>query len=490
MVISISSEVSPLAKEYARASTTVIDVIMKIKYTDYTDRLSGGLADLGFVGTFNYADCAARLMPAAYAMEQPYRLVMGGPAAGTVSSAHFGHLIGEENLLCADVGGTSTDISVILGGKPWANSVFELEHDLLVNAISTDIATIGAGGGSIVSVNQTGEIQVGPDSAGADPGPACYGRGGTKPTMTDTALLAGILDPDGFLGGAMPLHRELAQAAFEGLDTPVPLTQRVRYAWNMGLNNIAEGVRSVAIRRGVDTRDLSLFAFGAAGPMLLPALLDLVPLRRVVVPPHPGLFSALGLLSSDQVYSDQRSAYTFLAPQAAEAIEEIYSSMEQALLERIGFGADTVEVKRSFDGRLYGQSWETPSVPAPAGSITAESMARMIANFHDAYQQRNGNRFEAFPVQAVTFRIEVQVPSTKVEYPKLEPASGDAVARATILIRHLYGDTAAAGKYDRTDLLAGHRIAGPAVIREQTSTTFVPAGRTATVGEFGEIAIS
>ena len=490
VVTSISSEVSPLAKEYPRASTTVVDVIMKITYTGYTDRLATGLAEQGFTGTFNYADCAARLMPAEHAMEQPYRLVVGGPAAGTASSAHFGQLIGETNLICADVGGTSTDISIVIDGRPWVNSVFELEHDLLVNAISTDIVTIGAGGGSIVSVNPTGEIQVGPDSAGADPGPACYGNGGTAPTLTDTALLAGILDADGFLGGAMALYPEQAGAAFDGLDTGLPLRERVRYAWNMGLNNIAEGLRSVAIRRGVDTRDFSLVAFGAAGPMLLPSLLDLVPLRQVIVPPHPGLFSALGLLSSDQVYSEQRSAYTMLAPDAAPAVDEIYHTMESALLSRIGLATDSVEVRRTFDGRLYGQSWETPSVEVPAGPVTAETVAAMIGNFHDAYEQRNGNRFAAFPVQAVTFRIEVVVPATKVEHRKLEGTpSGAPVPTTTIVLRHLYDTDTAASRYDRGSLPAGHTIEGPAVIGEEMSTTFVPAGRRAVVGEFGEIVI-
>ena len=139
-------------------------------------------------------------------MERPYRLVVGGPAAGTVSSAHLGGYIGDENLICADVGGTSCDISVVIDGRPWVNTTFEIEHDLIVNALSTDIVTLGAGGGSIVSVSPTGEVQVGPDSAGADPGPACYGQGRMRPTMTDAALLMGILAGDRFLGGRMPLH--------------------------------------------------------------------------------------------------------------------------------------------------------------------------------------------------------------------------------------------------------------------------------------------
>src|SRR3954447_7702793 len=214
---SISSDVSPLAKEYARASTTVVDVFMKIIYSSYSQRLRSGLSDLGFDGRLNFADCAAMLVASDYAMEAPFKIVFAGPAAGTVSGAHFGGLIGDGNLLCADVGGTSCDISIVTDGKPFVQTEFELEHDLIVNALSNEISSIGAGGGSIVSVSSAGELQVGPESAGSDPGPACYGRGGTQPTMTDAALLMGILDPERFAGGAMSLDVDLARKAFEDL---------------------------------------------------------------------------------------------------------------------------------------------------------------------------------------------------------------------------------------------------------------------------------
>ena len=277
---SISSEVSPLAKEYPRASTTVIDTCMKIIYADYTRRLETGLRNLGFAGRLNFADCAATLVPAERAMEQPFRVVFSGPSAGTVASAHFGSLIGADRLLCADVGGTSCDISVVTDGHPYVNTTFELEHDLVVNALAIDITAIGAGGGSLVTIGSSGEIQVGPGSAGADPGPACYGRGGTRPTTTDTCLMIGIIDPDSFAGGSIHLDRDLARKAFQSLDTEFTLAQRVRYAYEMAVHNIAEGVFNVAIKNGVDPRDYSLVAYGAAGPMLLPAVLERGPRKR------------------------------------------------------------------------------------------------------------------------------------------------------------------------------------------------------------------
>lgn len=286
--ISVSTEVSPLAREYPRASTTVIDTFMKIIYAKYTQDLSKGLADLGFAGQLNLADCAATLVPVERAMKQPFRIVFSGPSAGTVASAHLGAMIDENNLLCADVGGTSCDISVVTEGSPTVKTSFELEHDLVVNALANDITAIGAGGGSIVSVGPTGEITVGPNSAGSDPGPACYGRGGTAPTSTDTCLLIGIIDPDSFAGGQIDLDQDASERAFRELECDLPFEKRVRYAYDVAVHNLAEGIFNVAVKNGLDPREFSLVAYGAAGPMLLPAVLDTVKCKQVVVPPYPG----------------------------------------------------------------------------------------------------------------------------------------------------------------------------------------------------------
>jgi N-methylhydantoinase A len=489
--ISISTEVSPLAKEYPRASSTTIDLLMKIIYGEYTARLEAGLHDLAFEGEFNYSDCSAMLMPSSYAMEAPYRLVVGGPAAGTVASAHLGSFIEKANLLCADVGGTSCDISVVLGGRPWVNNTFEIEWDLMVNALSTEVVTLGAGGGSIISVGHAGELQVGPDSAGADPGPACYGKGGTQPTVTDAALLIGILSGDRFLGGKMPLRQDLSLVAFEGLETSLPLADRVRYAWMIGLHNIAEGILDITIRRGIDPRDFSLMAFGAAGPMMLPALLDLLPLESVIVPPNPGGFSAQGLVSSDQVFSQNRTLYGLLDESLASSISELFRSMEEGILRRAGVDSADVQIVRSLDARLLGQGWETPFIPVPNGEIGPDEVREMVANFHREYEQRNGNRFESIPVEGVNYRVQVIVPSPKVEYSRLASRQdGSNVPQSGVTrLRHLYQDDIEARGYERSELLAGDLIEGPAIVWEENSTTFVPPGRTARVGDFGELVV-
>ncbi len=490
---SISSEVSPLAKEYARASTTVIDTFMKIIYSDYAQRLDLGLKELGFAGQLNFADCAATLVPAERAMEQPFRIVFSGPSAGTVASAHFGALIGEDKLLCADVGGTSCDISVVTGGVPFVNTTFQLEHDLVVNALANDITAIGAGGGSLVTIGATGEIQVGPGSAGADPGPACYGKGGTQPTTTDTFLMIGIINPDTFAGGKIQLDKDLARQAFENLQCDFTLEQRVRYAYDMAVHNISEGVFNVAIKDGVDPRDYSLIAYGAAGPMLLPAVLDTVRCKQVIVPPYPGLFSALGLLSADQVYTVNRSAYTVLSPDIAADIDALFGEMEAQLQERLD-GQAGVTFDRSFDGHLVGQSWDTPFVPVPEGSIDGPAVEAMIGAFHDTYFSRSGNRFDQFPVEGVTFRVRAVLDTDKVTYPELpRRTEGSLTPTGSVPLSYLgeidSSEETVAQVYDRTSLRYEDVVVGPAIVSEELSTTYVGVGQEASVGRYGELII-
>jgi len=491
VAVSISSETSPLAKEYARASTTVIDVFMRLIFGEYAHELDAGLRSAGFGGELNFADCAATLLPWREALEQPFRIVFAGPAAGTVSSIRFGAATGERDLLCCDVGGTSTDVSLVVDGKPFVDNTFELEHDLIINALSTVISSVGAGGGSVVSVSLSGDVQVGPGSAGSFPGPACYGRGGTQPTITDACLLIGILDPERFAGGEMRLDVERARQAFAALETPLPLEERVAFAYRIVAANIAEEVTDVAVRNGVDPRDFTLVAYGAAGPMLLPAALELLHVKRLVIPPHPGLFSALGLLSTDLVYYDSRSAYVMLSPDNAARIQSVFDEMERGLRARAGAAADGATVRRSFDGRLWGQSWETPFVQVPDGPIDGDTIAGLVDAFHAEYGRRYGNTFPYIPVQGVSYRVELIVDSPKVEYSPLgSGGAGDVEPERTIELRYLAPEPIAAAEYLRERLPAGAQVHGPAVIREALATTVVLAGQTATVGAHAELVIA
>jgi N-methylhydantoinase A len=487
---SLSSEVSPLAKEYARASSTVIDVLMKMIYGEYSESLTTRLGDLGFRGQLNFADCAASLIPIQHAMEAPLRIMFSGPAAGTASSAYFGQMIGIENLICCDVGGTSTDISIVSGGEPLVDTTFEIEHDLIVNTVASEIATIGAGGGSIVSVTPEGELRVGPESAGGKPGPACYGRGGTAPTTTDACLLAGILSGDEPLGGTLRIDPELSRRAFEELDAPLSFAERVSHSYALAVNNIREGITETAIQHGLDPRDFVLVAYGSAGPMLLPSILDEIGARAVLVPPHPGLFSALGLLSTDLVYSESRSAYLLLDEAAAPRIDSVFAEMERKLREVVPDEQADLEIHRSFDARFTGQSWDTPFVPVPSGEIGPDQVEEMTATFHDHYARRWGSPVTGIPVEGVTYRVQLVVAADKVGYPIVEPSSGPAEPVGRREISYLNDEPIEAAEYRREQLGAGQQIVGPAVILESAATTQVTVGQVATIGKYGEILIT
>ena len=308
--------------------------------------------------------------------------------------------------------------------------------------------------------------------------------------MTDAAAMIGILDPDNFLGGDFHLRADLAEEVFNKLDTPIPLSQRIDYAWRIGINNIAEGLLNICVRHGLDIREFSLMSFGAAGGMLLPSLVDVLPLKNVIVPPHPGLFSALGMLSTDQVYSDHKTSYQVLDEQSIDSIDKIFNAMEKGLRARLCEGAKNATVYRTFDGRLVGQSFETPFVPVPQGRIDADALAKMVADFHDIYAERNGTAFPHIPVQGVTYRVEMHVPTEKVVHPEL-PGSNDApTPKSTVTLNHLENEPGRCDVYDRDALRAGQRFNGPAIVQERLSTTFAPTGTDVVVGKYGELTIT
>jgi N-methylhydantoinase A len=490
VLVTASHQVAREFREFERASTTLLSAYVQPVIDGYLHRFESKLAESGFKGRFTVMQSNGGRLPAEAMRESAITALYSGPAAGVVGATRQAARSDFDDLITFDMGGTSTDVCLVQDGRPSLASESEIDG-LPIRTPVLDIVSVGAGGGSIAWVDDGGMLRVGPQSAGADPGPACYGKGGTQPATTDTALLMGIIDPGGFAGGRMHLDENLARQAFENLVSTLSFDQRVNYAFKVGVNNIAEGLFNVAVKHGIDPRDFTLLAFGAAGPMLLPAALDVVHAKEVVVPPHPGLFSALGLVSSDQVYGDSRSAYTILEPGAAESIKKVYGQMEDRLRERFGDRADDVNFVRTFDALLVGQSWETPFVGIPDGEITAEVVDQMIANFHDVYEQRTGNRFEALPVQGVTYRVEAVIPADKVEYPVLPTReSGGPEPTKQIQIRYLAAEPLDANEYQRLDLRAGDEIAGPAVIREPLSTTFVPPDHRAVVGTYGELHIS
>lgn len=490
VAISVSHRVGPKAKEYARASTTVVDVLMKLIYGDYAGKLHEGLGALGFAGQLNFADSTASLQPWRQALDNPHRILFAGPAAGAASMARLGQAIGDDRLIGCDVGGTSTDVSIIVGGQPFTNDSFEIEFDLVVNALATEVSSVGAGGGSIVAVTQSGDIAVGPKSAGAIPGPACYQRGGTLPTVTDACLLMGILDPAGFADGQLELNCAASERAFDSLDTPLSQGERVAFAWRVALNNIAEEVVNAAIRHGADPRDFSLVAFGSAGPMLLAGALDLTQVRRIIVPPHPGLFSAIGLVSTDLVFVASKSAYLMLGPDQAPRIDALLAELEAEVRGQGDAATPGATIRRTVDARILGQSWETPFIDIPDGTVDAAALATLAERFHAEYARRNGQSFAGMPVQGVTWRVQLVVPAHKHEWSAAPDTAAAAPAPiGTRALHHLAAEPVAASIYARADLAPGARVAGPAIVQEPLSTILVLPGQAATAGRFGELVI-
>ena len=287
----------------------------------------------------------------------------------------------------------------------------------------------------------------------------------------------------------MPLNSSLSTKAFEELDTPLSFSQRIKYAYDIGLNNISEGIFNIAIKHGIDPRDYSLVAYGAAGPLMLPAIADLIRVRKVIVPPHPGLFSALGLLSADQAYTLSRSSYKLLGSDSAESIASLYQEMETQLLDRLG-SEHEFELIRSFDGQLLGQTWDTPFVEVARGDIDSAAIEKMIEGFHEAYERHHGNKFEEIPVQGVTYRVRAVVPTQKVSYPELPGREGQKLkSMGTTIIKYIADEAQIAQVYDRINLRMGDVIQGPAIIREPLSTTHITQNQAGKVGKFGEINI-
>jgi N-methylhydantoinase A len=265
----------------------------------------------------------------------------------------------------------------------------------------------------------------------------------------------------------------------------------------MAVHNIAEGVFNVAIKNGIDPRDYTLVAYGAAGPMLLPAAMDAVHCKQVIVPPNPGLFSALGLLSANQAFTANSSVYAVLSPEVAPRIDALFNDLEAQLRAGVEPGT-AVTFERSFDAHLVGQSWETPFVPVPEGLIDADAIVAMIASFHETYEQRSGNRFDMVPVEGVTYRVRAVLDTEKVQYPEVPKRGADdpLTPAGTAILRYLGGSDAEdegehqAVVYERASLRAGDELAGPAIINEGLSTTHVGAGQQLSVGRYGELVIT
>jgi len=505
--ISLSSTVLPEIREYERTLTTALNAGLVPVVDGYVGAIADGANERGVTAPLRLMGSDGGLVTAASARERPVETLLSGPAAGVRGAAHVAANAGgvgarerpadEEpsgytDLLTMDVGGTSCDVSLVRDGEPLVSTETTV-GDYPVSVPSVDVHTVGAGGGSIARVDDGGALQVGPASAGADPGPVCYGRGGTEPTVTDAHLLLGRLDPDAFLADALDADADAVRAAFEPLADE--LGQSVR--------EVAEGVlavadaeteralRVVSVERGHDPREFALVAYGGAGPLHATSVAERLDVPRVIVPRAAGVLSALGLLVSDVTYDEAASMVRPFAAVDHATLQERFAGFAETARDRLReAGHDEIGVERSLDLRYAGQSFELRvPVPDPA-ETTPESFRETVAErFHERHRRRYGHADPGEPLELVTVRLRAR---GAVEPPSLAVDDHDGSVEAarrgerSVVFDGRERDTAV---YDRARLPVGGELVGPAVVEGGESTLVVHPGQTARVDDRANIVV-
>ena len=503
--ISLSSRVAPEIKEYERASTTLCNAYVQARVDSYLDRLEQELEGAGFRGAFFLMQSSGGLIETGPAREFPVRILESGPAGGALAAGNFGRASGTDRLLSFDMGGTTAKLAVIDGGQPLiapgleAARVYRFSRGsgLPVRVPVIEMIEIGAGGGSIAHVDRLGLIRVGPQSAGAYPGPACYAQGGDLPTVTDADLLLGYLDPSYFLGGRMPLSTDKAKRAVsEHVARPLGIDV-FHAAW--GIHRIVnESMANAAhvhlIERGKDPGAYSLFAFGGAGPVHAYGVASLLGAPSVTVPPGAGVTSAVGFLTAPLSFDYVQGWYGRLADLEWPRVNAFIEDMEQrgrAMLAAAGLRHTAIDVLRSCDLRYEGQGSEV-GVPVPGGALNADSVEEIRESFEQRYTDLYGRTVPGTGLEVVNWRVSVRGPR-----PTLRIASGDTAAgspeQAQKGTRPAYfgdaGGFVETPVFDRYRLGPGSLIAGPAIIEERESTIVVGPGSRAGIDELLSVVV-
>jgi N-methylhydantoinase A len=496
VAVTLSHQLSREYREYERTSTAVLDAYVKPIVRRYLQMLEQELSAGGFNGRFLMTRSGGGAMTASSAREQPVSLILSGPAGGVIGAAAFADLIGEPNLITIDMGGTSLDASLVVDGKPVLHQGAEFEQ-LPINTPSLFIHTIGAGGGSIAWLDGAGALQVGPQSAGADPGPASYGRGGTVPTFTDAALAIGYLGSGTPLGGRLTLDDELASAALQPLASQVGLSALAlaRGIVRISTIKIMGAVRSITVEVGRDPKDFALLSFGGGGGLVAVDVAHELGIPTVIVPPGQGAFSAFGMLFADVQHDYSRTAVSPLSELSAERIEQTYAPMVAEAHEALaaeGFDLGARVLLRNVDVRYAGQE-HSVTVPIPeVGVGDGASVLEIVEReFSELHERQYGHTMQD-PIEMTTMRLRatgvVDKPSLR-QFPSRQEGKPEPDGVRPV---YLSEDQPKVGYalYTREALMAGDEIAGPAVVSEHTATTVIHAGDALKVGEHGELIIT
>jgi N-methylhydantoinase A len=495
--VSLSHEVVGELREYERASTTVANAYVLEVIDRYLAQLEDDLATLGHRGRLLVIMSSGAVATVETTRRFPVRLIESGPAAGALAAAHLGQLMGRANLLSFDMGGTTAKACLIEDGRPTIASDLEVGRmdrfkkgsGLPIKASSVELVEIGAGGGSIARIDRLGLLKVGPDSAGAEPGPACYGRGGAEPTVTDADLLLGYLDPAFFLGGRMRLDVDAAHAAVASrLAEPLGLSV-AQAAWTVHQvvnENMANAARTHAVERGRDSRHFPLFAFGGAGPVHAYRVAQKLGVRELIAPFAAGVGSTIGMLAAPLAFDFVRTAAARLDALDWPAIEAVQQEMESdgaQLLGQAGVRVEDVKVARAADMRLVGQAHEiTVDLAGPAPRPGDE--IRLVDAFERTYNRLYSRTPPDVAIEVVSWRVRVSGPTPDL---RLAWHGGDGGAEALKGERPAYfpegGGFVPARVYDRYRLHPGAELEGPAIVEERESTVIVAPGACARVDD-------
>ena len=503
--VSLSSEVAPEVREYERTSTTVANAYAMPAVRRYMEILEKGLAELGIGGRLYIILSNGGITSPQTAGRYPIRLLESGPAGGALAAAWVGEQTGQANIISFDMGGTTAKTCIIQNGDPLRVNEFEVGRvyrfkkgsGLPVKIPVIEMIEIGAGGGSIASIGPLGLLKVGPESAGADPGPACYGRGGREPTVTDADLILGYLDPHFFLGGEMQLDPKLAEAALrEKIAGPLNLSLE-RAAWGVHEvvnENMANASRIHAVEKGIDPRRFSLVAFGGAGPVHAYQVAEKLRLETIVVPAAAGVCSAFGFLLAPMSFDLSRSYITRLEELQWGRLNSIYAEMEakgRELLLDAGVALPDMQFVRSADMRYAGQGFEI-SVAHPAGQYGPGQLEEFRRAFEKDYQDIYQRLCPEIPIEGVNWRLVATGPRPQIGAGTWW-SRGASLGEALKGRRRIYlpgpGRYEEAPVYDRYRLPVGVKFDGPAVVEERESTLVMNGPGTAWVDPLGSLMV-
>lgn len=485
--VTCSHEVAPEFREYERLSTVVVNAYLGPVMDSYIARLGPRLAEAGVRVPPHITQSNGGVMSFETARTQPVRTLLSGPATGVVGGLEVGVLAGFRELITFDMGGTSTDVSLIEDARPKLAGEIDV-HGYPLKTPALDIHTVGAGGGSIAFVDPGGLLKVGPRSAGAVPGPVCYGLGNEEPTVTDANVVLQTLNPTHLLGGRMPIDRARAEAAIARLAERLGLDVMATAQGIISVvtANMAKAIRVISVQRGHDPRDYTLVGFGGAGPLHAGRLARELDIPRVLVPRNPGILCALGLLLSDLKTSYALTRLMLLDEASASRMAETFEELERrahAWFEHEAIPPGARALRRSVDVRYAGQNYELP-VLVPDGPLNPANLEGLRTRFERVHEQMYGYVVPEEPMQTVTFRLEASGVVRRAEIRAYPPATTD-VQDAVVSQRSVWlaetGRFDVCPVYDREKLGPGHLVRGPAIVEQMDATTLLLPGQTAAV---------